>query len=61
MKIGRFDFGTWEKIDKSNKFPWFEYIKGACGCRFISVKQFCLTILGKECYSNMRNGSENEE
>jgi len=47
MRVRKLEFGKWIGQDK---WPLFENLKGACGCRIFTVGPFYLTILGKECY-----------
>lgn len=48
MKFGRLDIGKWDS--KEPEFIWFEYIKGACGCRFLTICNILFVLYDKECF-----------
>lgn len=52
MRIGRLELGFWRKEGKlvSVNYPYFEYLRGLCGCHLLSVGPLCATWLSDECY-----------
>jgi hypothetical protein len=46
LKLGRFSIGTWEK---QSDFVYFEYMRGPCRCRFLTILNLLFVLLDKEC------------
>lgn len=58
MRIGRYDFGLWNTKETWFEMPWFEYLKGNCGCKFYTIKKFVLTYYGTECYKELKENKK---
>jgi len=63
MQIGRLEFGIWKKpkpmtIRRRLEMPkqkFFEYDKGACGCRILTIGRVYIAWLGDICYDYWKN------
>lgn len=50
MKIWRFEIGFWEYLDESQKeFVWWEYLSGACGCKFLTILNLLFMYNSPKC------------
>lgn len=47
IRIGRLEIGKWENVKP--EFLWFEYMKGCCGCRFLTICNVLFVYYNKEC------------
>lgn len=46
----RFDIGLWNYPDpKDKKFIWFEYLRGSCGCKFLTIFNILFSFIDKSC------------
>lgn len=46
----RFSIGFWTYPDsKEKKFIWFEYLRGSCNCRFLTIFNILFEYFDKDC------------
>lgn len=60
MKIGRLQICTWDYPDpKYKKFIYFQYLKGSCKCKFLTILNILFHLNSKQCIKEIEEDKDN--